>query len=229
MNLSELVVQKKKQRRRAGFNLMAPFYDRLSTLFFGNQLLYAQSYLFDKLPLAHSILVFGGGTGKLIRQIELLHPAEQICYIDLSDKMIQAASSLLSREFPQRTSAYQFICGSYSDIPKGAQFDLIITPFVLDCFEEAELLIVMKALKEKMSSRGKWLFTDFHIPGTGAAKLFSQLLIRVLYLFFNLVCALDVKRLPEFGKAFSKLSFQIEAEKQFCGGLFISKIYFLQK
>jgi ubiquinone/menaquinone biosynthesis C-methylase UbiE len=213
------------KRKKQGFNLLAPYYDGLVSLFFGRQLKASQAFFLNKLPPAHSILVFGCGTGSFLRDLEKHHQAERICCVDISERMIASSRSLINKEFPQRLVAYTFICGSWSDIPPEVTFDWVITPYVLDCFQGTDLLRVIQGLGERLTPDGKWLFTDFHVPKKGFFKWYALLVIRILYAGFQLICGLGIKRLPDFETFFSQCHLKAEYEKYFCRGLLTSKIY----
>jgi tRNA (cmo5U34)-methyltransferase len=215
-------------RLKKGFNFLSPFYDAAGTLIFGRQLLASQNYWIGRVAPVDTILVFGGGAGRLIREIELHHKRARICYVDISEKMVAKARKLVEREFPERLSSYQFICGSWTDIPVSEKYQLILTPFVLDCFTEAELLLVMQALKERLWENGQWLFTDFHIPDKGMGRSVSRMIVGVLYFFFRLSCGLEVRKLPAFEDAFKAFGFEKEQEKYFCRGLLTTRVYSLR-
>ena len=116
-----------------------------------------------------------------------------------------------------------FICGSWNDIPS-VEFDLIVTPFVLDCFQPAALREVLQYLSGRLALHGQWLFTDFHVP-EGTMRPFASAVTRVLYVAFNLLCGLGVKKLPDFAGEFSALGLQKSAEKYSLKGMLVSRVY----
>lgn len=213
------------RRAAFGFDLIAPFYDFFTALLFAGRLSRAQSELIPELKSPRQVLVFGGGSGKIL--IDLLRHAgsAKFFYVDISRKMILRADRRLEDYSRRKESPPQvtFICGSLQDIPD-LQFDLIVTPFVLDCFPLAALREIMRGLQAKLSPRGQWLFTDFHIPN-GSMRLVAAFLTRTLYLVFNLFCALGIKRLPDFAEEFKALGLQKQTEKYFLRGLLVTRVY----
>src|SRR5437588_48570 len=164
---------------RSGFNFLAPFYDLFSKLFFGNAILRSQTYFLSSLEKFENVLIFGGGTGKILIALLKNEIGKNYTYVDISDKMA-ARSKKRFEKFCAENSIdpkVDFICGSYSDIPSEKKFDLIITAYVLDCFTEKELPEAMNALHERSSLAGKWLFIDFNIPEKGAMNYFSRITI----------------------------------------------------
>jgi tRNA (cmo5U34)-methyltransferase len=208
------------EKVRKGFNRLSPAYDFLARLFFGKKLALSQSCFLPELKKCRTALIFGGGTGRILSEMMALQLAEHYVYVDISDRMIAKAK--------KRTAAVKgkvdFICGSYETIPS-LSFNLVVTPYVLDCFKEQELNAAMHALAARTAPGAEWLFVDFHVPEKGGMKFLSRVSIRTLYFFFNAVCGLGVNRLPDFSTHFSRLGWTVKKERQFLGGMLSAKIY----
>lgn len=213
------------RRIRSGFNFFASSYDFFSRLFFGNSILHSQTFLLPELKKCKSILVFGGGTGRLLVELIQRDMAGHYSYVDISDKMISISRKRLEQSIPEKKHLPQFICGSVNEIPVDQKFDLIITPYVLDCFGGEDLTEIMRQLDAHLTPNGTWLFTDFNIPGKGLNKSFSLLRIRAMYFAFNVICGLGIKRLPDFKNEFEKLNYTITAENYFLHGMIAARIY----
>jgi len=209
-------------RVKRGFDLLSSSYDTLSKLFFGGMLMKAQTYFIPELQKHRSILIFGGGTGKILIELMKNKTGDDYCYVDISEKMIRLTKNRI--EGMESADKVKFICGSYQDIPN-EKFDLVITPFVLDCFDEEQLAVVMKTLGDKISPTGKWLFTDFHIPAKGMTRVAAKATTRILYFFFNLFCKLGTRQLPDFEKAFATLNYCKQKEKNFMKEMLVTRIY----
>jgi SAM-dependent methyltransferase len=214
-----------KHRVGQGFNFLAPFYELGVRLFFGRAIFESQIFFLSRFSRSKSVLVFGGGSGHLLSALALKHTPEHVCYIDISEKMILKAREQILRDAPFFLNRIDFICGSAADIPVNQTFDLIITPYVLDCIADPELESVMNALHEVLLAGGSWLFSDFNIPEKGFHRIRGLLITRLLYFFFNLICGLGISRLPDFNKAFCKLKLREVESRNFRAGLLISKVY----
>jgi ubiquinone/menaquinone biosynthesis C-methylase UbiE len=214
-----------KERVKRGFNLLAPVYDAGVHVFFGKSLEHSQAYFLPALKPCTRILLFGGGSGYLLPRLLALGPDIRICYLDISEKMMAMARVRVMNTCPSQLGSVDFICGSYSEIPADFWPELIITPFVMDCFREEELPLVFSALASCLRSSGQWLFVDFHKPAGGAPWLLHHLLIRPLYVFFNIVCGLGIGYLPEFEKHFTASGFRIKAAKLFHASQLTARIY----
>ena len=210
-----------KSKIQRGFNFLSPFYDLLTRIFFGKALLRSQTVFLDDIGRFQNGLVFGGGTGSLLAELLKKDTGMNYCYLDISDRMIAKAR----KRTPHSGGKVLFICGTYTDLPPGISFDLIITPYVLDCFGKEQLPVVMDALSASLAPNGKWLFADFHIPAKGMMHYLSRIIIRILYFFFNIITGLGVKELPAFEKQFERLGFKKEKELFFRKGLLRASIY----
>jgi tRNA (cmo5U34)-methyltransferase len=208
-----------KERIRKGFDRLSPFYDALVRIFFGRSLTRTQLHFLPELKTPGSALIFGGGTGKILAEMIRQDIAKTYCYVDISEKMIAKAK----KRTAGKNNGVEFICGSYDAIPQ-KKFDLIVTPFVLDCFTDEELALVMKTLQERLAPGGKWLFADFNVPEKGA-RTFSRFLIRILYFFFNVICGLGVKKLPGFEQHFEVVNMKKVKEEFFLRGMLTAKVY----
>jgi tRNA (cmo5U34)-methyltransferase len=206
------------ERIRKGFNRLAPAYDLLAGLFFGGRLLRSQTHFLPELKKCRSALILGGGTGAILQEMAKLGIAERYTYVDISDRMIGKAE----KRMKGKGHHIEFIRGSYTAIPAQA-FDLIVTPYVLDCFREDELGLVIQTLSEKFTPGGEWLFVDFQVPDKKMKV--ARPVIRLLYFFFNITSGLGVTKLPDFQRIFSAQQFRIKKEKEFLGGLLQAKIY----
>ncbi|HTA81775.1 MAG TPA: class I SAM-dependent methyltransferase [Bacteroidia bacterium] len=214
-----------KEEIRKGFNFLAPWYDVMSTVLSFNAIHRSQKWLVKQSPKGLNVLIIGGGTGRPLMEMLQHNVAVKYCYVDISDKMIESAKQKLNKRFPDKIDSVQFIRGSYTDIPT-ENFDLIVTPCFLDCFAEDELTIVMNTLHNHLAPNGTWLFADFNIPSPKLPGLLSGVVIRLLCIFFNMVCKLGVKGLPDFSERFSNLGYKKACEKYFFAGLLVGRVYF---
>ncbi len=193
-----------------GFDRIAPFYDLLATVFSFNTIWRSQSHFIPGLKKNSSVLILGGGTGKILEELDRQDVVGSCVYVELSAKMMERTKKRWSGE-----RRVVFIHGSVENIPN-ERFDIIITPYVLDCFDENELDKVMNALRDHHSPSGQWLLTDF-------AK--DNLITRTLYFFFRITGSLKVKRLPEFEKQFTRLGYKVEREKYFFFRQLVARVY----
>ena len=214
-----------KQRTIEGFNKIAPFYHAVSMICSFNRIHKSQIWLLSKGMKFSKVLIIGGGDGRFLLEAMKQGLSEQYYYIDISNAMIKLAQGKIEKQSNLSLNSVVFICGSYQDIPKNRKFDLIVTPYFLDCFSDDELFLVVAKLHTQLTIEGTWFFTDFNIPEDITRSFIFKNIIQILYRFFNLFCDLEVNHLPDFNKEFCKYKFSILHEKYFLGGLLVSRIY----
>jgi ubiquinone/menaquinone biosynthesis C-methylase UbiE len=73
------------------FNRIAPVYDILASIVFGNAIKKAQFWLLDHVPAGSSVLIAGGGTGWILQEIARKRLDCSIHFLDISEEMIRLA------------------------------------------------------------------------------------------------------------------------------------------
>ena len=73
------------------FNWIAPYYDTLTCLVFGNTIWKAQTGYLNYVPPHATVLVLGGGSGKWLRDLLQRNETCQICFVEASSKMVELA------------------------------------------------------------------------------------------------------------------------------------------
>jgi ubiquinone/menaquinone biosynthesis C-methylase UbiE len=197
------------------FDGIAKWYDRLAKLMFGDALIKSQLLFLNELPEEGNLLIIGGGTGWILKEVVTLRPQLKIDYVEASTKMIA-----LSKAKNESSTEVQFIIGTEADIPETI-YDAIITNFFLDVFKEGRLKAIMHHLKGKLSKDGVWLCTDFKKTG----KWQQRFLLKLMHLFFGLVSNLDANELIDFEIEFIKLSLSCSKKQISYNGMILSAVY----
>ena len=206
--------------KKANFNTIAPFYDLLVRLVFGKKLLKAQSLFLDHLNPEDMVLVFGGGTGKILQSIFHHAPAATVYYLESSEKMLDLAKA---RNF-QLKHQIQFIRQTDMFFESNIrQFDAIITPFVLDVFEDQYLSVLMNNLNNCLRAGGVWLHTDFYLDQN--SQWWQRALVGVMYKFFWMTTNLKNQRLPDFYKQFNQSGLILKQQTQIMSNLVKAQVY----
>lgn len=182
------------------FDRVAPFYDKMAGLVFGNKLIQAQECNLDTITGYSDVLVLGGGTGKWLTKLLKRNSSCMIWYVEASKEMIVQAKKNL--DFTDRII---FIHGTHENIPE-QKFDIVITHFFVDMFTEPELNSITQQIYNHLKKDGQWFVADFVNE-----KYWHGVLLKAMYLFFNWTGALDLKVLPNWdriiqGKYFKKRS-----------------------
>lgn len=198
------------------FDFVAPIYDRLARIVFGNQLRDIQTRWLDLIPNDANVLIMGGGTGWILDEVVKRKPQARIDYIEASAKMIE-----LSAKRPIDMSCVNLIHGNESHIPDNQSYDVIITNFFLDVFEEARLNSILKKLNSTLSPNGILICSDFR----NTKKIQHRLLLWSMHRFFNLASRMESKSLNDIPKHMLQSGFKQKEQATSYNGLLFSSVY----
>jgi ubiquinone/menaquinone biosynthesis C-methylase UbiE len=201
-----------------GFDFIAPFYDPLSRLIFGNNLRKAQSFWLEQIPQGADILVFGGGSGWLLNRILAVCKPRHVIYIDASPVMIS-----LARKEVKNDNRVDFRIGSETALLSSDHFDVIVTPFILDLFTNEQLkAILLPRLFRGLRTNGFWLCCDFVEPTTW----WQRVLLWSQYRFFRTFSHIMVDQLPDWMRLLNSIPDLNQPQTaSFFGGMIVSGIW----
>ena len=199
-----------------GFDRLAPVYDKLVGLVFGKGIKRAQRRFLDEVAPLSRVLILGGGTGWLLAELVSAKPDCKVTYIDASKKMIDMANKEVSG-YGQNVS---FIQGTEKEIPAASSYDVIITHFYLDLFDENSCREVCALIRRHCRPGSLWLACDFINQ-----SWWHSIMLKIMYIFFRWVTGLRTARLPDWRTQISDVGF-IEIGVQYYSGSFIcSSLY----
>lgn len=190
---------------KVSFNFIAPFYDRLVKLFYGNRLNIAQEYFLSSIQNNSTILIIGGGSGEIIKSIDEMVSGCHLIYLEASEKMIQ-----LAHKNKPRFNVVEFYHHSVFDFSSSQKVDIVITPYFFDLFSKREVLQIMKRIKPRLNPRAHWLNVDFVKAG-----FWQNLQLKCMYLFFWLVAGVKNTSLVEMDEIFTDFGFILVKQKCF--------------
>jgi ubiquinone/menaquinone biosynthesis C-methylase UbiE len=187
--------------KKESFDNIAWCYELLSYAVFGNSIRRSQVIYFDSIPKSSHVLVIGGGTGWILDELFKAADPGKVTYIESSSRMLELSRNKVGGQYRSRID---FILGTEESIIITGGYDVVITNYFLDLFEEARLKRVMDSIYLSLNNNGLWIFTDFRKKKNGS--IFNKLLLKMMYLFFRLVCHIEAKSLPSIGLAFRRLN-----------------------
>ncbi len=201
----------------ANYNNSAWFYDKLSRAIFGKALVRAQVYLLAFIPAKSKILLVGGGTGWILEEIAKVHPSGlQITYVEVAPKMIAPA-----RKKDAGGNKVEFINQPVEDVSFSNNFDVVITPFLLDNFTEENLQKIFAHIHYSLKPGGLWLNADFQLTD----KWWQKIMLKSMLLFFRVVCGIEAKKLSDISGSFLKYGYASIESKTFFGDFILSTVY----
>jgi SAM-dependent methyltransferase len=192
------------------YSFIAPFYNQLVRLVFGNQLTEAKTCFSSSLE-GKKILIIGGGVGLDYSSFQSQLRGE---YWELSRSMLSKAKDNL------KNSQLEFHLGYY-EFQVGDQFDEVWLHFVLDTMTDGELDIFLDEIKKSITPAGQLYLADFFEPQTK----FQQVLHKTMIQFFRWVTSHRRKNIPDYEKIFIEKGWKKSSEKDFLKGWVKAQIW----
>ena len=209
-----------------GFDRLSPCYAQLARLLSAGLIPASRTLLVGRVATARRALILGGGAGEfLIALLESGFDGTVVC-LDISPGMLRRTRARLEKQRPHDEHRVELRCGEVHTLAGGDEFDLICTHYVLDLFGTDELERVMRRLDRALIAGGRWLCTDFLPPHGGVARRrLHGGLVRLLYGFFGLVCAIEPRCLPPIRATFGSLGYAPRVGRDLAGGLLWTALY----
>ncbi len=204
---------------KGNYDNVALFYDLLAHLIFGNAVLHSQIFLINTIPANSTILIIGGGTGRILKEISKRHKQGlQITYVEISGKMMRQ-----SEKRDTGNNKVIFINKSIADVTFYQSFDVVITPFLFDNFSYNTCKTIFDKIDDVLRPEGLWLFADFQQSKKN--NLLQKLLMNVMYLFFRLLCKIEAEQLQDMGVLFKEYNYNNIFMQTFFKKFIYSAIY----
>jgi hypothetical protein len=102
-------------------------------------------------------------------------------------------------------------------------FDLIVSHFFLDCFDEDELTTLLARVNAAAAEGAMWVISEFAIPDRPVARQAGWLVVRALYFAFALLTGLRTRHLPDHGRVMQEAGWKLEERWTLLLGLLTSE------
>ena len=221
------------ERQRRGYDRLAKWYETIEKLRFGNQLQRWRTRLIEELPVARDVLFVGDGDGRLLEAycqyvVRSNCPVQltSILSIDISPEMLRLqqarlAPLLAAPDISQRLQLDYLSADIRALEPAqlrtsrdaAGQFDLVVTPFVLDSFSDKELISVVEKIAAVVAPGGRWYVVDFKRPSCGFSFLWAEFWLACMHLFFRITTGLRRWRLADYPGAITSLGFELQHQE----------------
>ena len=160
---------------------------------------------------ARRVLALGDGDGRALAALLAAAPYACVDYIEVSARMLELARERAGTEQVN----YRCEDARNARLPT-AEYDLIVTHFFLDCFDEKDLDALIARLADAATPRAQWLISEFR--GNGR-------LVRALYLFFRLATGLRTRRLVDHHPLLKHHGFHLVRHEEAWRGLLASELW----
>jgi len=199
---------------------IARWYRWIEYIGFGGELERRRLAFLPDVAAARRVLVLGEGDGRFLVRLVEQNLGASIDYLDLSDRMLNLARQRAGTDHVayHRGDALTF------PLPPG-EYDLVVTNFFLDCFEEADAIRVVERIAAAARPRARWLIAEFRQPDHGWQALWARVWLRALYLFFRVTTGLKASRLVDHHPMLGKHRFRIEKAESARFGLLASELW----
>jgi len=195
---------------------IARWYRWLEYLGFGRALVERREAFLSDVADARCVLALGDGDGRFLAALRKAMtasatPATHIDYVDSSAQMLELARARAGTDL----IAYQCDDALTCPLPQ-AEYDLIVTHFFLDCFDEKCLELLAARIARAAAPRARWIISEFRRSGW---------LVRCLYLFFGLSTGLRTRRLVDHHPVLTRHGFRLVRSETAWSGLLTSELW----
>ena len=178
------------------FDTLAPWYRTLEWIAFGDDLQRCRTACLGELVAPRRALIVGEGNGRFLCELLRRHPGVEVDCVDVSRRMLQLARKRLERESPEVLPRVRFLQHDLTSWgPPARHYDLVVTHFFLDCFEDTQLAAIVGKLAQAATEKASWLLADFCVPADGVARLQARAWLAVMYRFFRLTAGIGAPHL----------------------------------
>ena len=195
------------------YERLARFYKLIESITIGPPLLNARLAHLDLLaegPTPKHALLIGEGNGSFLLPFAQRFQDTQITVIDQSAAMTR----IFFRQADMRSAT----------LPTN-YYDLIVTLFFFDNFDESTVCKMIPALEGAATVSAQWLLADFQIPEHGWRRLRARFWLAILYGFFRVFAAIPARHLSPIEAILNSSDFKQTARKTSCGQMLYSTLY----
>ncbi|MEB2780416.1 class I SAM-dependent methyltransferase [Algoriphagus sp. C2-6-M1] len=185
------------------YSFLAPFYNLLTKLVFGEQLMLAKTSFAENLSRKR-ILIIGGGDGLDYQQFQAQLSGE---YWEISQAMLSKAKVNLAK------SSLNFNL-DFFQAEKRKVFDEVWLHFVLDTMQDEEIVSLLGEIRKSVKPEGKIYLADFFAPKNS----YQRFLNRSMITFFRIVTKHKRATIPDYEEILFGEDWKKNSEKEFLEG-----------
>jgi ubiquinone/menaquinone biosynthesis C-methylase UbiE len=193
---------------------------------FGPVLQRTRLHWLEQLGGARRVLLLGDGDGRFLSRFASRHPSAEVHYIDSSARMLDLARRRIRRAALPNPDRVIFTHGNaLIAVPPGQEYDLVVSHFFLDCFDEPGLSQLAAHIGPHLAPNVTWVVSDFREPRHGLRALVFCFYLRMMFLFFRYTSALETRRLADYCVFLNRLGFVRSRCAIKLGGFVFSEIW----
>jgi ubiquinone/menaquinone biosynthesis C-methylase UbiE len=200
-------------------DLIAPFYRWLEYMAFGCELERRRFEYLDQLQDFRHVLILGDGDGRFLQRFLQVNQTAKVDSIDLSEGMLRLAQDRADN------SRVTFHHGDARTIPLARGYDLIVTHFFLDCFEQSEVEPLIRRVAGHADKNACWVTSEFHQPESGWRAVRARVWLALLYAAFRVATGLRTTKLMNHRPTLQQCGFRLERSSSASGDLLVSEFW----
>lgn len=196
-------------------NSIARLYRWIEYAAFGRALQRRRVAFLPEVADARRALVLGDGDGRFLEKLVKENPRAHFDYVDLSGRMLELARGRAGtgRVTYHRADALEFA------LPERG-YDLIVTHFFLDCFNEAGAARLVERVARAACPKARWVISEFRESSWWAAVW-----LRLMYAFFGIATGLETQRLIDHHPLLARNGFRMVRAESAWRGLLASELW----
>jgi ubiquinone/menaquinone biosynthesis C-methylase UbiE len=206
----------------AKFDRLSQVYRWMEYFSFGPYLQQCRNLRMNEMVAYRHALVYGDGDGRFLAELVRCAPEIRATTVDASNKMLRR----LAQRLPPQAQVRLLHADALECEPAGfpdAPFDLVVSHFFLDCFNEAEIASLVAHVNVAVEKTAIWVVSDFAIPRRRLARLLGTWIVRGLYLAFGLLTGLRTRHLPDHAGVMREAGWMLEGRRELLLGLLVSE------
>ncbi|HEV2840376.1 MAG TPA: class I SAM-dependent methyltransferase [Chthoniobacterales bacterium] len=207
------------------FDRIAPHYRWLEMLCAGPLLQRCRTAFLREIQSPRHVLIVGEGNGRFLVNFLRAHPDAAITCVESSAAMLRLAQARLAASGLDSRRVEFLHADILTWTPPCRRFDLLVTHFVLDCFDPDQLAAIVARLAAAAAPEARWLVADFREPASGFAKWRARAIIQSLYFFFRCVARLSATRLIPPDALLARHGFVLRERRTWDWGLLHSDLW----
>jgi ubiquinone/menaquinone biosynthesis C-methylase UbiE len=204
------------------FDAIAPWYRTLETIAFGNALQRARVACLKEIGHPGRALIVGEGNGRFLGELVRAHPSVEVDCVDASRPMLDLARKQVGPN-AGRVRFLQHDIASWT--PPPGRYDLIVSHFVLDCFQGDRLDGIIGKLSKAATADASWLLADFRVPEQRFARLRARIWLAAMYRFFRIAARIEATKLVDPSPFLRSHGFTLQGQFLFRHGLLKSELW----
>ena len=120
---------------------------------------------------SQDVLLLGEGNGRFLYELLRVHSSAKVDCVDASARMLELARERLRKSLPHALHRVRFFHRDITSWSPPGRYDLLVANFVLDCFAQDEVNLIIRKLAQAGAPDAYLFLSDFCV----SQKFFSRL------------------------------------------------------